>query len=626
VRHKVYGSRLKANISSPYTLNLLPYTFNLKEKTLTGAKPIGVRTHDCGTLTSGHIGERVTLAGWVDTRRDHGGLIFIDLRDRAGITQVVFNPEINSSAHQSAHQLRSEYVILIHGKVRSRPEGMANPNLKTGEIEVLVTEYELLNTSKTPPFSLEDTGEVSEAVRLRYRYLDLRRSSLQSNFFLRHRAFQFIRNFLDDKGFCDVETPFLTKSTPEGARDYLVPSRVQQGKFYALPQSPQLFKQLLMVSGFDRYYQIVRCFRDEDLRADRQPEFTQLDMEMSFISEEYIFELIEELISGLFKQILGREIPRPFRRMTYEEAMNRFGTDRPDLRFGLEMVDLTALAGKSGAKVFAEAVQKGGCIKAICLPEGAALSRKELDDLTALALSWGAKGMAWAKIQPEGWQSPLAKFLTDGERQGINDLLAARPGDLILFQADVPSVVHEVLGKIRLHLGTRKDLPKDQYEFTWVNEFPLLEYRPEEGRYGAVHHPFTAPLMEDLPLLETHPGKVRSRAYDLVLNGNEIGGGSIRIHQRSVQQNIFQVLNISTEEAEEKFSFLLEALEMGAPPHGGIAFGLDRLVMLMTGAPSLREVIAFPKTQKALCPLTNAPSTVSRIQLNELGLRLDVKK
>jgi len=593
---------------------------------LTGTKPIGVRSHDCGTLTAGHMGQKVTLAGWVDTRRDHGGLIFIDLRDRAGITQVVFNPEINSEAHQSAHQLRSEYVILIHGTVRSRPEGMTNPNLKTGEIEVLVNDYELLNTSKTPPFSLEDTGEVSEAVRLRTRYLDLRRPSLQSNFFLRHRAFQFIRNFLDAKGFCDVETPFLTKSTPEGARDYLVPSRVQQGKFYALPQSPQLFKQLLMVSGFDRYYQIVRCFRDEDLRADRQPEFTQLDMEMSFISEEYIFELIEELICGLFKHVLGREIPRPFRRMTYEEAMNRFGTDRPDLRFGLEIVDLTALAGRSGAKVFAEAAQKGGCIKAIRLPEGASLSRKDLDDLTGLAVSWGAKGMAWTKLLPEGWQSPLAKFLTDAERQGINDLMGARPGDLILFQADVPSVVHEVLGKIRLHLGTRKELAKDHYEFTWVNEFPLLEYRPEEGRFGAVHHPFTSPLMEDLPLLETHPEKVRSRAYDLVLNGNEIGGGSIRIHQRSVQQRIFQALNISPEEAEEKFSFLLEALEMGAPPHGGIAFGLDRLVMLMTGAQSLREVIAFPKTQKAVCPLTNAPSTVSRIQLNELGLRLDVKK
>ena len=593
---------------------------------MTETKPIGQRTHDCGTLTAQDIGRSVNLAGWVDTRRDHGGLIFIDLRDRAGITQVVFNPEINPSIHQQAHQLRNEYCIAIHGKVRSRPEGMANPNLKTGEIEVLVDEYQLLNTSKTPPFTLEDTAEVSEAVRLRYRYLDLRRPGLQKNFFIRHQAIRFIRNFLDQKGFCDVETPFLTKSTPEGARDYLVPSRVQQGKFFALPQSPQLFKQLLMVAGFDRYYQVVRCFRDEDLRADRQPEFTQLDMEMSFISEEDICNLIEELICQLFKQILEMEIPKPFRRLTYEEAMNRYGTDRPDLRFGLEIVDLTALVKESEVKVFSEAAQKGGCIKAIRVPKGAAFSRKELDDLVGLAQEWGAKGLAWAKINPEGWQSPLAKFFKEDERKVIDRTLEALPGDLILFQADVPSVVHEVLGKVRLHLGMQIPLPKDRFEFTWVLQFPLLEYRVEEGRYGAVHHPFTSPLEEDLSLLESQPEKVRSRAYDLVLNGNEIGGGSIRIHQRTLQERIFNVLKISTEEAEEKFGFLLEALEMGAPPHGGIAFGLDRLVMLMTGAQSLREVIAFPKTQKAVCPLTNAPTNVGRIQLNELGLRLDIRK
>ncbi len=589
-------------------------------------KPIGERSHDCGSLTAQDIGRSVYLAGWVDTRRDHGGLIFIDLRDRAGITQIVFNPEVNPSIHQKAHQLRSEYVIAIRGKVRSRPEGMTNSNLKTGEIEVLVEEYQLLNSSKTPPFTLEDTAEVSEAVRLRYRYLDLRRPALQKNFFIRHQIIRLIRNFLDQKGFCDIETPFLTKSTPEGARDYLVPSRVQQGKFFALPQSPQLFKQILMVAGFDRYYQVVRCFRDEDLRADRQPEFTQLDMEMSFISEEDVCNLIEELICLLFKQILDLEVPRPFHRLTYEDAMNRYGTDRPDLRFGLEIVDLTALVKNSEVKVFSEAAQKGGCIKAIRVPGGAAFSRKELDDLVGLAQGWGAKGLAWAKINPDGWQSPLAKFFKEEERTAIDRILEARPGDLLLFQADIPSVVHEVLGKVRLHLGMQLPLPKDRFEFTWILRFPLLEYRVEEGRYGAMHHPFTAPLEEDLPFLESQPEKVRSRAYDLVLNGNEIGGGSIRIHQRALQERVFQALNISAEEAEAKFGFLLEALEMGAPPHGGIAFGLDRLVMLMTGAHSLREVIAFPKTQKAVCPMTNAPTSVDRIQLNELGLRLDIKK
>ena len=461
-------------------------------------------------------------------------------------------------------------MLTIQGLVRARPEGMANPNLKTGEIEVLVQDFRLLNTSKTPPFSLEESAEVSEAIRLRYRYLDLRRPSLQKNFLFRHKALAFIRRFLDSRGFVDVETPFLTRSTPEGARDYLVPSRVQQGKFFALPQSPQLFKQLLMVAGFDRYYQVVRCFRDEDLRADRQPEFTQLDMEFSFIEEEEILELMEEMITRLFGELLGLTLPRPFRRMSYDEALNRYGTDRPDLRFGMAFVDLTPLVKDSEARVFAEAARKGGCVKAIRVPGGASFARKVLDDLVAQAIAWGAKGLAWAKINPDGWQSPLAKFLKEEERQAIDQALEAGPGDLILFQADIPAVVHEVLGKVRLQLGPGLSPPRpDRFEFTWVDRFPLLEYRVEEKRYGAVHHPFTAPLAEDLPLLETRPEAVRSRAYDLVLNGSEIGGGSIRIHQRAMQEQIFNVLNISPEEAEEKFGFLLEALELGAPPTAG---------------------------------------------------------
>lgn len=566
--------------------------------------------------------------GWVLRRRDHGGVIFVDLRDRWGITQVVFNPEINEVVHTKAHQLRSEWVIAIRGKVVKRPASMENPKLNTGAIEVFVDELRILNASETPPFPLDEEIEVSDTLRLQYRYLDLRRPEIAGNLILRHQAMQTVRSYLNEHNFLEIETPMLTRSTPEGARDYLVPSRVSAGKFYALPQSPQLFKQLLMVAGMDRYYQIVKCFRDEDLRADRQPEFTQIDMELSFVSEDEIIAIVEGMIQNLFKVAKGLALQPPFARMTYDEAVRRFGTDRPDTRFGLELVDLTHLLKGCGFKVFQTAIEKGGVVKAINAKGCGGFSRKDLDDLTEYAGRFGARGMAWIKIKDDEWQSPITKFFSETEIAAMAQALDAQPGDLILFGADTTKIVHQVLSELRLELARRLDLVHDkgQFNFLWVTDFPLLEYDEEEKRYTAVHHPFTAPCEEDLHLLAKDPGAVKSRAYDLVLNGNEIGGGSIRIHNPAMQKTVFEALGIGDEEAQEKFGFLLRALEHGAPPHGGIAFGVDRLMMLLTGSSSIRDVIAFPKTQKATCPLTDAPSSVSRKQLTELHLRPDWKE
>ncbi|MFC1524151.1 aspartate--tRNA ligase [Thermodesulfobacteriota bacterium] len=586
------------------------------------------RSHSCLDLRKNNVGEEITLMGWVLRRRDHGGVIFIDLRDRWGLTQVVFNPEINSEVHAKAHNLRSEWVLAVRGKVSPRPDGMINPNLQTGEIEILVDELRILNMSKTPPFPLDEEIEVSDNLRLQYRYLDLRRPAIAENLILRHKACQAIRSYLNDHDFLEIETPVLTKSTPEGARDYLVPSRVNPGKFYALPQSPQLFKQLLMVAGMDRYYQIVRCFRDEDLRADRQPEFTQVDMELSFVEEEDLFRVTEGMIAQLFRETIGTDPAPPFPRMSYHEAMERFGTDRPDTRFGLELTSLTEVVENCSFKVFRSVVESGGMVKSINAKGCATFSRKDLDDLTEYVGQFGAKGLAWVKMKAEGeWQSPIAKFFTDEERQNMAQTLGAEEGDLLFFVADQPSIVHQALAELRLELGRRLGfIDKKTMQFVWITDFPLLEYDHDEKRHTAVHHPFTAPQDQDLELLETEPGKVLSRAYDLVLNGIEIGGGSIRIHRKDIQEKVFTALGISLEEAQDKFDFLLKALEYGAPPHGGIAFGLDRLLMILAGKESIRDVIAFPKTQKATCLLTDAPSPVVRKQLTELSLRPDWKE
>lgn len=585
-----------------------------------------MRTNYCGAINTHYLNQTVTLCGWVHRRRDHGGVIFIDLRDREGIVQIVCDPE-NAATFHVAEKIRNEYVLKITGVVRHRPEGTVNLTIHTGEIEVLVNSIEILNPSLTPPFQMDEEN-LSEAIRLEHRYLDLRRPAMQKNLRLRHRVTMAVRSYLDQQGFIDVETPILTKSTPEGARDYLVPSRVNDGHFFALPQSPQLFKQLLMVSGFDRYYQITRCFRDEDLRADRQPEFTQIDIETSFLSENEIMALMEEMIRNLFRDAIGIDLPTPFPRLSHEEAMFKYGSDKPDLRIPLAFTELTDLMQDVPFQVFRDVAQKqGGRVAALCVPKGGELSRKEIDDYTHFVAIYGAKGLAYIKINSlekgmEGLQSPILKFLPENVIKAIIERTGAQAGDLIFFGADKAKVVNDALGALRVKIGHDRKLVSSEWKPLWVVDFPMFEWDDEDNRWKALHHPFTSPAEGHEDLLAIDPGKALSKAYDMVLNGVEIGGGSVRIHRQEVQTKVFQALNISDEEANEKFGFLLNALQYGAPPHGGIAFGLDRIVAMMSGTDSIRDVIAFPKTQRAQCLLTQAPSAVEEKQLRELHIRL----
>ncbi len=592
-----------------------------------------IRDIGCGEVKETDVGKKMTLCGWIYRRRDHGGLIFVDLRDRSGIIQVVFSPEVSHEAHDLAHELRNEYVISVTGELRKRPDGTENPNLPTGNLEIYAERLDILNRSAPLPLNIEDALDVSETLRLKYRYLDLRRPEMQRNLIIRHKATKVIRDYLDEKGFLEIETPVLTKSTPEGARDYLVPSRLNPGLFYALPQSPQLFKQILMISGFEKYFQIVKCFRDEDLRADRQPEFTQVDLEMSFIDREDIMGLIEGMMKRLFKEVLDVDINTPFERLSFQESLERFGTDKPDLRFGLELKDMTDLSERSSFKVFLETLQSGGRVKAIRGKKMADLSRKEIDLLTEEALSFGAKGLAWIKVK-NGFESPIVKFFPEDVLREMSRRLEAEEGDLMLFVADEEKVVHDVLSRMRIEIGKRLNLIRDEYKFVWIIDFPLLEWNKDEGRFEAMHHPFTSPVDEDIEKLFsvnitdrellTLLTSIKAKAYDIVLNGYEIGGGSIRIHTRELQRKMFEILGISEEEGRKKFGFLLEALEYGAPPHGGIALGLDRLIMIMVGATSIRDVIAFPKTQKAACLMSGTPSQVDQKQLKELHIRTEL--
>ena len=581
------------------------------------------RSHNCGVIGKELAGQQVVLCGWVAKRRDHGGLIFVDLRDRSGIVQVVVDPETAGESFKVAEDIRGEYVVKVAGKVSMRDAATVNANISTGEIEIMAEEIEVLNAAKTPPFYIADGIDTDENLRLKYRYLDLRRPEMQRNIILRHKVTKLMRDYLDTRNFLEIETPMLTKSTPEGARDYLVPSRVNPGKFYALPQSPQIFKQLLMVSGMERYFQIARCFRDEDLRADRQPEFTQLDMEMSFMEMDEILELMEGLIAYIFEGACGKKIQTPFQRLTWDEAMDRYGSDKPDLRFGMELINMVDAVKDSDFKVFNQVIENGGVVKAINVKGYANIPRRECDSLVDFVGIYGAKGLAWMQIQEDGSvKSPIAKFFSEAHMANILATAQAEAGDLIMFIADKPAVVAQALGALRIEMAKRRNLiDPDALAFAWVVDFPMFEYDEEENRYVAMHHPFTSPRDEDLLLLATDPGKVYAKAYDMVLNGTEIGGGSIRIHRRDVQKQIFSAIGLSDEEAQEKFGFMMNAFEYGAPPHGGLAFGLDRLIMIMAQRDSIRDVIAFPKTQSAACVMTQAPNDVDDKQLRELHIR-----